>query len=54
MKKHLVTLLQMLHQNSHHHIHEDKLSDEHEGDEIKRRDPCQVGETVAVVWLTLS
>lgn len=34
----LVTLLQVLHQDSNHHIHQDKLGCQHKRDEVDRRD----------------
>lgn len=48
----LVAFLEMFHQNSHHHVHQHKLGHEHEGDKVQRRHQGQVGETVAVLWMT--
>lgn len=34
----LVALLQVLHEHGYHHIHQDKLGRQHEGDEVDGRD----------------
>lgn len=45
----LVALLQVLHEDGHHHVDQHELRRQHKGDEVDGRDQRQVGEAVAVL-----
>jgi len=45
----LVAVIQMFHENSYHHIDEDKLGCEHKADKVQWGDELQVAEAAPVI-----